>query len=104
MPGLSPGNPRARPRHKRRGRPAQDWPDLESEVAQYGVEEIPAGSVLLRIGRRPIRWLRTAALVGGLVQALDLGSLPQLGDELGLHLARQEALDLLLHLGEVRRL
>src|ERR1700704_6689395 len=56
---------------------------------------IPADLVLLRLG----------GLVGGrLVEAFDLGGLAQLGDELGLRLAGEEILDLVLHLFEFRRL
>src|SRR5215471_19227649 len=43
-------------------------------------------------------------LLGRLVEALDFCALAQLGDEIGLCLARQIRLDLILHLLEFRRL
>src|SRR5215467_10591045 len=58
-----------------------------------GFRERGRWSVLLRLRLR-----------GRLVQAFDLGGLAQLADELALRLARQEGLDLVLHLVELRRL
>src|SRR5215831_5586460 len=59
-------------------------------------------SVLLLLGWVVLPdWL---VLLGWLVEALDLGALAQLGDEVGLRLARQKGLDLILHLVEFRRL
>src|ERR1700730_3060016 len=43
-------------------------------------------------------------LLDRFVEALDLGGLPQFGDELGLCLAREKGLDLTLHLFEFRGL
>ena len=43
-------------------------------------------------------------MIGRLVEALDLRRLAQFGDEVGLRLACQEGLDLVLHLLEFRRL
>src|SRR5499427_7495665 len=59
-------------------------------VSEENLEKQNRASVFLRLGR--------------IVEALDLGALAQLGDEVGLRLARQIGLDLVLHLFEFRRL
>src|SRR5215469_18940155 len=81
---------------------ARGWhpppPDLEyasacvgtTAVSEENLEKQNRASVFLRLGR--------------IVEALDLGALAQLGDEVGLRLARQIGLDLVLHLFEFRRL
>src|ERR1700730_7796832 len=51
-----------------------------------------------------IQFRSVLLLLGRLVEALDLGGLPQFRDELSLRLAREKCLDLTLHFFEFRRL
>src|SRR5262245_1360063 len=58
----------------------------------------------LRLGRSVLALPGRPALLGRLVEALDLRALAQLADELALRFAREIGLDLVLHLLELRRL
>src|SRR5215468_5803323 len=57
-----------------------------------------------RFGRSVLALPGRLALLGRLVEALDLRALAQLADELALRFAREIGLDLVLHLVELRRL
>src|SRR5262249_56027435 len=76
-----------------------------------GTAGLEYGSRWRRNGRSERRELRKAKqrrsvfiLLRCLVEPLDLGALAQLGNEVGLCLARQIGFDLVLHLLEFRRL